>query len=125
MDSMRYVTVPVTEIKAAIGWYCNRFEVQILHEEKSWAMLRFANVDVALVLPGEHPPLLAIERPDAEAFGKLQRHRDGTASVCVTDPAGNLIEVMKSPAYLSRDDAAGENMPHEAAEDLRPGAGRQ
>jgi catechol 2,3-dioxygenase-like lactoylglutathione lyase family enzyme len=101
MDNVRYVAVPVADIKTAVGWYRRHFEVHTLHEDQSWAMLRFANVDIALVLPGAHPPLLAIDRFDAEAYGRLQRHRDGTASACVTDPAGNVIEVMKNAFAFS------------------------
>lgn len=59
-------------------------------------MLRFGNVNLALVLHGQHPPHIAIERADAQVYGALTKHRDGTASVYVYDPFGNVIEVLKS-----------------------------
>jgi hypothetical protein len=51
---------------------------------------------VALVLHEQHPPHFAIVRSNAEAYGPLKTHRDGTASVYVNDPFGNVIEVVKS-----------------------------
>jgi hypothetical protein len=53
------------------------------------------------VLPGQHPPHIAIERPDASAYGPLRQHRDGTASVYVNDPFGNVIEIMQAATSVS------------------------
>lgn len=93
---LHHVAIVVEDIAQAVRWYCGRFDAEAVYEDASWAMLRFDNIDLALVLPGKHPPHLALERADAAAFGALTRHRDGTASVYVPDPFGNIIEVMQS-----------------------------
>lgn len=94
MDKIHHIAVSVSDIKEALGWYRSQFDVQTLYEDESWAMMRFSNVDLALVVPGQHPPHIAIKRPNAESFGKLQYHRDGSASVYVKDPFDNVIEVL-------------------------------
>jgi catechol-2,3-dioxygenase len=96
MDKLHHIALQVNDIEKALGWYRSKFDVQTLYEDKTWAMLRFGNIDLALVLPGQHPPHISIERANAEAFGTLTRHRDGSFSVYVSDPFGNIIEVMKN-----------------------------
>jgi len=96
MDRLHHVAIAVPEIGAALAWYRAQFDVEIVHEDATWALLRFTNIDLALVVPGQHPPHIAIERPDAARHGALKTHRDGTASVYVDDPFGNVIEIMQA-----------------------------
>lgn len=96
LTTVDHIAVAVSNIKEALSWYRSQFEVQTLYEDATWAMLRFSNVKLALVLPGEHPPHVAITRSIAQVHGTLRRHRDGTASVYVNDPFGNVIELLVS-----------------------------
>jgi hypothetical protein len=79
-----------------LEWYRKTFSVESLYEDETWALLKFSNIALAIVIPGQHPPHLCVSRPDAERFGELKTHRDGTRSVYVSDPSGNVIEVMES-----------------------------
>lgn len=101
MDRLHHIALTVPDIAQALAWYRGQFEVETIYEDRTWAMLRFGNIDLALVVPGQHPPHIAIERPNAEMFGPLKHHRDGTASVYVQDPFGNVIEVMQKTALKS------------------------
>jgi hypothetical protein len=47
-------------------------------------------------LPGQHPPHIAVERDNPELYGPVTPHRDRTESVCVQDPWGDAIEIMKA-----------------------------
>jgi catechol 2,3-dioxygenase-like lactoylglutathione lyase family enzyme len=96
LTTVDHIAIAVSNIQQALRWYRGRFEVETLYEDATWAMLRFGNVNLALVLRGQYPPHIAIERPDAQAYGALTKHRDGTASIYVHDPFGNVIEVLKS-----------------------------
>lgn len=96
MDSLHHVAVPVHDVARALAWYRERFDCRVAYRDDTWALLEFANVRVALVLPGQHPPHIAFERADAERFGRLTPHRDGTRSVYVTDSEGNAVEILKS-----------------------------
>ena len=49
------------------------------YEDGSWALLRFGNARLALVLPEQHPAHFSVSRVDAAAFGKLRTHRDGAS----------------------------------------------
>ncbi|MEM9683614.1 MAG: VOC family protein, partial [Pseudomonadota bacterium] len=86
----------VPDIEKALDWYRERLDVETAYVDESWALLRFENISLALVLPDQHPPHIAIERPDAEAYGPLTPHRDGTASVYIEDPWGNSVELLKT-----------------------------
>ncbi len=105
MDRLHHIALTVPDIQQALAWYRGNFDVDTCYEDRTWALLRFGNIDLALVLPGQHPPHIAIERPNAEAFGELARHRDGTASVYVQDPFGNVIEIMKGGTATAPADA--------------------
>lgn len=95
MDRLHHIAIAVPDVGAALAWYRSEFEVRVTYEDDTWALVEFDNISLALVVPGQHPPHLAVERPDAERYGPLKTHRDGTASVYVQDPAGNTIEIMK------------------------------
>lgn len=97
MDHIDHIAIQVNQIKEAVEWYLSQFNGKILYQDESWAFLQFANIKLALVLPGQHPPHLAFTKPNAADYGQLTRHRDGTQSVYITDPANNPIEIMQSP----------------------------
>jgi catechol 2,3-dioxygenase-like lactoylglutathione lyase family enzyme len=95
MDRIHHIAIVVPEIEKALDWYQSQFEVKTCYVDDSWALIKFDNIELALVLPGKHPPHIAIERNDAELHGCLTPHRDGTASVYTNDPWGNVIELLK------------------------------
>jgi len=94
-DQLHHVAVAVDDIQAAVTWYTTTFNCSIEYQDASWALLAFDNVKLALVLPNQHPPHICISRPDADSFGKLKLHRDGTRSVYIKDPNGNSVEVIE------------------------------
>jgi len=96
MEKIQHIAVVVPDIEAALSWYQSEFDVAVNYADQSWALLQFDNVSLALVAPGEHPPHIAVERENAESYGTLKRHRDGTASAYIEDPWGNTIEIMKA-----------------------------
>lgn len=95
MEKILHIAVPVGDITEALEWYRDNFDIQTVYSDDSWALLRFDNIALALVLPDQHPPHFAVARPDAERFGPLTPHRDGTASVYIRDPWDNAIEIMQ------------------------------
>ena len=95
MDRLDHVAIPVEDIGKALDWYRSRFDIEIAYRDESWALGRFDNVALALVMPDQHPPHIAVARDDAERQGPLTPHRDGTASVYVKDPWGNAVEYLK------------------------------
>jgi catechol 2,3-dioxygenase-like lactoylglutathione lyase family enzyme len=94
LDSLHHVAVAVKDIAQAVDWYTKTFHCKVAYQDATWAMLEFANLKLALVIPEQHPPHVAVVHPEAEKFGTLRPHRDGTRSVYVSDPAGNAIEIL-------------------------------
>jgi catechol 2,3-dioxygenase-like lactoylglutathione lyase family enzyme len=94
LDALDHVAIPVTNIAEAVAWYTAQFRCKISYQDETWALLTFANTRLALVIPEQHPAHIAFVNPDAERFGTLKTHRDGTRSCYVTDPAGNQLEIM-------------------------------
>lgn len=95
-DSLHHIAISVGEksIAEMVDWYLEQFRCEVVYQDKTWAMLQFANVQLALVTPGQHPSHLGFETPRAEEFGELQTHRDGTRSVYISDPANNAVEML-------------------------------
>jgi catechol 2,3-dioxygenase-like lactoylglutathione lyase family enzyme len=94
LDSIHHIAVSVNDVNAAVDWYTSTFQCKVSYQDDTWAFLEFANLRLALVIPSQHPPHVAFLSPEAEKFGPLKPHRDGTRSCYVTDPAGNSIEIM-------------------------------
>ena len=67
---------------------------EIAYVDDTCALLRFDNIYLALVIPGQHPAHIALEHEDAETFGPLVKHRDGTESIYIEDSEGNTLELM-------------------------------
>jgi catechol 2,3-dioxygenase-like lactoylglutathione lyase family enzyme len=96
LDSIDHVAVAVQDVDSAVAWYKSKFRCTVDYQDKTWAFIRFNNVKLALVVPNQHPPHIALVSSDAESFGTLKTHRDGTRSCYVKDPAGNSVEIMDS-----------------------------
>jgi catechol 2,3-dioxygenase-like lactoylglutathione lyase family enzyme len=94
MEKLHHIAVPVENIAEAINWYTDKFEITVNYSDDTWASLQFENIALALVIPGQHPPHIAVEKLDAERFGPLTKHRDGTASTYLSDPWGNIVEIL-------------------------------
>jgi catechol 2,3-dioxygenase-like lactoylglutathione lyase family enzyme len=98
MDPLHHVAIPVKEVARAVAWYRENFDCRVEYQDATWALLEFANLRLALVVPDQHPPHIAFERNDAERYGSLTPHRDGTRSVYIEDSEGNAVEILKSDA---------------------------
>jgi catechol 2,3-dioxygenase-like lactoylglutathione lyase family enzyme len=102
LSQIDHVALVVDDIAGAIAWYSQRFKCQVIYQDPSWAMLAFANIKLALVLPGQHPPHLGFLSPEAGKLGNLTRHRDGTRSIYISDPSGNAIEIQEGDESAER-----------------------
>jgi catechol 2,3-dioxygenase-like lactoylglutathione lyase family enzyme len=94
LDSVHHVAISVDNIATAVQWYRDRFQCRVSYQDDTWAMLDFANIKLALVLPEQHPAHIAFSQSDAGRFGPLRTHRDGTRSTYIADAAGNPVEIM-------------------------------
>jgi catechol 2,3-dioxygenase-like lactoylglutathione lyase family enzyme len=94
LDSMDHIAIEVDDVKSAVAWYAERFQCLVGYQDDTWALLKFANIRLALVKRGQHRPHIGFKRPDAEKYGPLKMHRDGTRYVYLEDTAGNVVEFL-------------------------------
>ena len=94
-DIIDHLAICTDDIAKSVAWYINNFNCNILYQDKSWAMLEFDNVKLALVLPDQHPFHFAILKDDVESYGEPVTHRDGSVSVYVKDRSDNNIEILR------------------------------
>lgn len=93
LDTLHHVAVPVTNLQETVDWYTQKFDCKVSYQDETWALLQFANISMALVLPNQHPPHFAV-LGDPAIYGEPKTHRDGTRSVYLTDPSGNAVEIL-------------------------------
>ena len=91
MDKINHIAITVTNIKHATNWYTKNFDCKVKEEYDNWVLLEFDNIDLALVLPHEHPPHIAFE--DKTITG--DKHRDDSEYIYDHDTFGNIIEKIK------------------------------
>jgi catechol 2,3-dioxygenase-like lactoylglutathione lyase family enzyme len=94
LNTIDHIAIPVTDVAASVTWYREHFQCQVTYQDDSWALLAFANIQLALVIPAQHPAHIGFVTAEAEKFGALKKHRDGTRSCYVNDPSGNSIEML-------------------------------
>ena len=102
LDAIHHVAVSVSDVPAAVAWYTSKFRCTVAYQDPTWALLDFENLQLALVIPGQHPPHISIVKPEGEIAGPLTTHRDGTRSRYEHDPAGNAIELMADGPEVRR-----------------------
>jgi catechol 2,3-dioxygenase-like lactoylglutathione lyase family enzyme len=93
LDTLHHAALRVKDVKEAVEWYTQRFRCEVEYQDKTWAMLKFANVRLAFVVEQQHPPHIALLGDPAE-FGEPKVHRDGTSSVYLKDADGNNVEIL-------------------------------
>lgn len=94
LDSIDHIAIQVKDLAKTVDFYKESFNCKVIYQDDTWAFLRFGNIKLAFVVPDQHPPHLAFISEEAESFGELKLHRDGTRSIYIEDPSGNTLEIM-------------------------------
>tara|TARA_A100001011_G_C13562336_1_gene536888 strand:+ start:75 stop:371 length:297 start_codon:yes stop_codon:yes gene_type:complete len=89
-----HIAIQVKDIKKSFDWYTKNFKCKKLYLDKTWALLEFNNVKLALVLPNEHPPHISFIDKNARENSDSVMHRDGSVSYYIEDLDGNKIEMI-------------------------------
>ena len=100
MKTIDHIAIVVDNIKESIAYYVVEHEARILYCDDSWGLLQFKNVNLALVLEGEHPPHIAFEVEEIEnkhTTYSMIKHRDVSKSKYIEDPSGNHKEIIEYP----------------------------
>ena len=92
MDTIDHIAIQVPDINQAVKSYTDKFDCEVIYIDTTWAMLKFNNINLALVIPTEHPPHIAFIDHDIKE-GVV--HRDGSKAQYEDDGFGNIIEKIK------------------------------
>ena len=93
-----HIAIESTDIVQSTKWYQDHFSCEVKHQDKTWALLKFANISLALVTPGDHPPHFAVVDKEIVDDPKSKVHRDGIHFVYEEDPDSNFIEKIDRPS---------------------------
>ena len=85
------------------SWYISNFSCETVFEDKTWALLKFDNINIALVNPNEHPPHIAFKVSNIFEYGKPSTHRDGINYIYKEDDFGNVIELVENRYDLKKE----------------------
>lgn len=94
LDDLHHVAISVSDLETAVNWYRTSFRCEVVLHDNQQAILQFANVRLALVLPSFQQPHLAFVRSDAATLGELRGQADGTRSTFISDASGTLVEII-------------------------------
>ena len=87
-----HIAIESKDIENSVQWYLDKFNCEIKYQDKSWALLKFDNIQIALVTPGEHPPHFAVVDKSVEDLVEKKTHRDGIHYIYEKDLDMNVIE---------------------------------
>ena len=104
MFELDHVAIQTRDIAATVKHYVDTYGAEVLYADNTWAFLKVGQGKLALVSPEQHPPHVAfrvdlqtLEAAAARAGKPIDTHRDGTRGIYVSDPAGNVSELIYYP----------------------------
>ena len=87
-----HLAIESKNISDSVNWYTSNFNCYIKHQDETWALLKFNNIQIALVTPGQHPPHFAVIDKNVANLNNRKTHRDGINYIYERDPDLNVIE---------------------------------
>lgn len=94
LDEVDHVALAVADIERSVAWYTSSFSCEVEKVENTYAVLRFRNLRLVLVLPSQQRTHVGYLKSDAAAFGEITERTDGILSTFVADPTGNMVELI-------------------------------
>jgi len=94
-DSVKRIGLSVHNIEATTKWYLSSFSCKLLWQTPTKALIAFDNIEVLLLLPSQGLPHLSFEKENADTFGQLYEQDDQTLACSISDPSGNIVQLVK------------------------------
>jgi len=93
LSNIDHVAVQVNDVSDALLYYEERFECEVTYQDTTWALLKFENINLALVTKDQHPYHFAVV--DKKLIDEnIKYHRDGIGYIYTKDLDGNFIEIL-------------------------------
>lgn len=98
LDRVHHIALPVADLESSVAWYTTSFHCEVIHRDRTQAILRFDNVRLVLVLPSQQRFHVAYTHQNAAEYGQLKNQAGGIRSTFVADPTGNQVELVATEA---------------------------
>ena len=94
-----HVALVVKNPKESAEWYVENFSASVEYLDDTWAMLKVGECKLALTIESQHPPHIAFltDTPPTNGDKACKTHRDGSQYLYISDPDGNIIELIHYP----------------------------
>ena len=92
LDDIDHIALQVSSVENAMKWYQERFKCEVAYQDDTWGMLKFGNINLAFVIPEEHPAHIGFRVAEDKIPGKVSERRDGERTTYSKDAEGNIIE---------------------------------
>ena len=99
LSNIDHIAIQVKDVSRSVKYYTKRFDCDIFYNDDTWALLRFENINLALVSADEHPNHFAIVDKNISKSSKIKYHRDGVGFIYTRDLDGNFIEILDRKSY--------------------------
>lgn len=100
-----HIAIETQDIKNTMSWYIDFLDNPvILYQDETWGLIETGKLKIAFVKNAFHPPHIGLkvsnksqEKALADLYPDLKWniHRDGSKSIYVKDPSGNVVEFVK------------------------------
>ena len=94
LDTLDHIAIQVNSIQDSLHWYLKKFQCEEIYSDRTWALIRFKNINLALVSKSEHPPHFAVLDRAISMSPDTSKHRDGSISKYIQDNSNNYIELI-------------------------------
>ena len=91
--------------------YKNNFSCKIKHQDNTWALIGFKNIQIALVTPGQILLILQLLMNKSQPT-EIKTHRDGIHYIYFEDPDRNVIEKIDRAHHEQRKDYCQNELLH-------------
>ena len=93
-----HVALVVKNPRKSADWYVKNLNAVVEYIDDTWAMLCVGNSKLALTIKSQHPPHVAFSFDELPKDSKAYKtHRDGSQYLYISDPDGNIIELIHYP----------------------------
>jgi len=93
-DTIDHITISISNLEQSIQWYLSSFACEVIHREKTLAILQFKNIKMVLSLPSDQRPHIGFVKKNASEFGEIMEQSDCCKSTFIADPTGNPVELV-------------------------------
>lgn len=92
LSRMDHIAMQSEDPNGSAHWYAKMFGGKVMYSDDEWSIVRFKNINLAFVIPENHPAHISFETNRVD--DGFKKHRDGSMFKYVVDKWGNTYELI-------------------------------